>query len=138
MDDWVTGMQAHFPMRSKDELFSYEFVEMADSGEMNAVLRAIVFESDGDSRYIRDIKEQVVNCGSRAHFDDPQRYFSFIRALREIISHCDVEAFESAMPSDLMPADALDLAKAKNENDFLHALSAKSRLGGFLSNDGSS
>lgn len=131
---WSEMMQQHFPMAGADGRFELSFVEQhpSDDGALIGVLRTIVWDVFEGERSLRDIKEQRVRCGRTEHLELADRYEAFLRATAMVISQCAVDKLESAMPIDLIVEDALDLLSARDEDDFVKALRAKSRLGEFL------
>ena len=133
IEDWKAMMAQAFPLATADELWSLEWVDGRErDGLLVGVLRTINWDRDGESRWIRDIKEQEVMCGRGEHFELRERYAAFLDALGRVLAKGNVAELDRAMPMDVVPADVLDLVSARDVDDFVTALQTSKRLGPFL------
>lgn len=161
VEDVVAAFLELFPISS--ERFSLEFVpetvnentgevwggvQGIDEGPLRATLRTIVWEVDGDTRSIRDIKEQELVWLSERHRDDPRaraylegwaQALRYLFAQREelqaagLLTGKAADILEMCMPHDLMCPDVLDLRRPQTADDFTEVMvSSKKRLGKLL------
>lgn len=131
----------HFPVGDRPlmlEIVSGATGKWIKSTEPTAVatIRLIVWDTDlqTGAQSIRDIKEQELDMGWPVLYDDEDRVAAFFAAFDKLL-RLMVERgvdFDPLMPSDLVHADALALARARSVDDFEAALRAKSRLGALL------
>lgn len=124
--------RARFPVRAASERASLEFVEVAPMGESYGVtLRLVVWDVDGETMSIRDVKEQQVWFDPRD--SSVVRLTQYLKAYDYVASRALAHPeIEMLMPHDLFDGRVLKLAKAQTDVDFVKALSVKSRLGKYL------
>lgn len=110
---------------------------MERGGHLFAVLRTLHWDVDEASgeHSIRDVKEQEVLLVPAMCRDSRARVGAYVRAwaaaLNEVLALAEnAERLGGLMPSDLVHAKVLNLARAETEEDFRKALLVKSRLGG--------
>jgi hypothetical protein len=125
-----------FPARTPDgavELYAAE-AEEDERGDLRVSLMLAQFELSGESRLVRDIRQQLVLFVPQAVRDEEEgRVAAFARALVRVLGQALQHPLaRTGLPCDLVPAKALMLARAETEEDFVRALSARSRLGRFL------
>lgn len=133
----VSGGELHeifaagFPARS--ELASLEYVETIANEEGTwLVVRLIIWDRGPDGALmIRDVKEQQVwfdTAGSSA-----SRIATYVEAFKYVASRALARPeVETLMPHDLLISNVLKLEKPQTVEQFVKALSVKSRLGKYL------
>lgn len=159
VEDVVAVFLELFPISSGR--FSLEFVPESvnehtgevwggidDAGDLRATLRMIAWEVDGDTRAIRDIKEQQVVWLSERHREDPRvraylegwaHAVHYVFAQHEelqaagVVTGAAADKLAGCMPYDLLCAEVLDLRRPQTADEFTEALlSSKKRLGKLL------
>ncbi len=119
------------PGASPDEGLVFE----NEQGGLSAVIRLIVWDDDGESRSVRDVREQHVVLVPAALRDEPERVRTFVGAwaalMPEVLERLGDEA-QLMMPHELVDFSALKLARAETADDFRRALLAKGRYGRFF------
>ncbi len=128
-------LRESFPARSENDLATLEYVTTAarDDGTFGVIVRLIRWEPNPGSneRLICDIKEQEIYFDpADSNVERLQQYIkALVYSLERALGHPEVETL---MPHDLFITDVLKLAKAQTEEQFVKALSVKSRLGRWL------
>lgn len=94
----------------------------------------IVYDGEGETRSIRDIKEQELFLFEEGLAQPIERLRAFFRAhvrvIEEILAtRADIDTM---MPYDLYNGAPLKLARAVSEEDFERALRVRSRFGALL------
>lgn len=160
VEDVVAAFVELFPISS--ERFSLELVRESvhqdagevwggidgvDEGPLRATLRTIVWEVDGETRSIRDIKEQIVPWLCAEHREDPRvrAYLEgWAQAVRYVLAQHDelqaagstgaaADKLEISMPYDFFYPAVLRLRRPQTADQFTEALlSSKKRLGKLL------
>jgi hypothetical protein len=107
--------------------------ERSDGG-LDATLQLVHYYYDEQGKFeIVQVLEQPVLFVPFGAREEEERVAAFVRALERVLAQAMVGLTPGALlPRDLVPADALMLARAETEEDFVRALSVKSRLGKFL------
>lgn len=129
-----------FPVGS--ERISLELVEARLRDEaVILTVRLLVWDVEGESRTIRDIKEQEVWAGPAAILQDPRLAVcvaGWRQAIELLFAQDDprwLDAVDCAMPHDLFPRfpELLALKRPRDAEDFADALlGSKQRLGRYL------
>ncbi|MFZ6181282.1 hypothetical protein [Nannocystis pusilla] len=116
-------------------------------GRLEATIRLVVWDVQGEQRTMRDIKEQQVTIVSAAHLDDPRvlAYFEGWAAAMDLAfarldeaiaaggSGASSGRIETAYPHEFFPGDVLALRRPETAEDFTDALlSNRKRLGWLL------
>lgn len=130
-------LSAAFPAQA--ERASLEYVETVTrpTGGFAIVVRLVLWDlsADGNTRSIRDLKEQEVWFDP--HGSSLERLSTYATAFVHVASCAlgNVERVEWLMPHDLFISNVLKLSRAVSYLDFVKALSVKSRLGKYLPAD---
>jgi hypothetical protein len=130
------AFQSHFPAKAENDRAEVCYVEATarDGGGYGVVFRLIIWDVQGETMSIRDVKEQEIYLDlpgldlatlGRMH----ELNAALVRVLAKALTHAEVDTL---MPHDLVNFSVLKLAKVQTENDFVKALSAPSRLGRYL------
>ena len=126
--------RASFPASAANELATFEYVSTEARGDNFAiVMRLIGWQADAETytRSIIDVKEQAI------YFDpgdsNVERLKQYVNALIEVLSRAlEHPEVSTLMPHDLFVTNVLKLNKAHTHEQFVKALSVKSRLGRYL------
>lgn len=161
MEDVAAAFAELFPISS--DRFSLEFVretvneetgevwggiEGIDDGPLRATVRTVLWEIEGDTRSIRDVKEQRVMWLYEEHREDARAraYLEgWAQAVRYVLAQYDelhaqglltdaaADKLAMCMPYDFFYPDALGLRRPQTADDFTEAmLSSRKRLGKLL------
>ncbi|MFY0540475.1 hypothetical protein [Nannocystis pusilla] len=115
-------------------------------GRLEATVRLVVWDVQGEERMIRDVKEQQVTIVAAKHLEDPRvpAYLEGLAAALDLaFSRLDeaiadkgpvaASAIEVAMPYEFFPGDVLALRRPQTAEDFKDALlTNRKRLGWLL------
>ena len=128
-----------FPVGSDRVSLELVDVEIQPAGGMTATVRLVIWDVDGETRSIRDIREQQIWLGDAAILAADPRTPVAIQGWRLAIEHLfaqdDLGWVDCLMPHELMPrlVDLLALKRPRDAEDFADALLAsKQRLGRWL------
>jgi len=113
---------------------SLEFAGVAElpKDKLGVIIRLVVWDINEETgvQSLRDVKEQQISLTPPT---DLVRFAAFTRALVRVATRAiERPELETLMPYDFVKFDALKLAKASTEEDFVTALSVKSRLGKYF------
>lgn len=102
-------------------------------GALSLALRLIVWARWDGAHTIRDIKEQTITIPA-ALLHDAARFGAWLDAHRALWADAlvHVERVELCLPMDLLFPNALALKRPQTTEQFIQALSVKSRLGRLL------
>lgn len=135
--DALSLLRDIFPIAA--DRVSLELVELdVRDGIILAVVRLIAWDVDGETRQIRDVKEQEVALGRAASLEQPRAAAcieGWKQALEHLFAQDDVEEIEGLMPHELMPSftELLALKRPRSADDFADALlGSRQRLGRWL------
>lgn len=131
-DDIDAIFRETFPAKAERASLEYVTTSLRDDGDYGIVLRLIIWDALPDgTQTIRDIKEQ--ECWFDPHDVSPERLAAFGRAHTYVASlalaHPEVDTL---MPHDVWKPHVLQLSKPQTEEQFVKALSVKSRFGKLL------
>lgn len=132
IDEVNNALQQWFPMGTRDETLTFEFVELAWEDRPRLVMRSVAWDTtETGQQSIRDIKEQEIDGGpiAGASLD---RLVNYLEAMKLVMLDLNVAEIETLMPHDVITFSGLALATANSVEDFVKALRAKSRLGKHL------
>jgi hypothetical protein len=129
-------LQELFPIGTDGVELHLVGADEGEAGELRVQLQLVHYEDVDGIRQLLEIREQSVALVPLAVRDEPERVVAYGKALARVLplvlaQHTD----RWFLPSDLIPYDALMLARAETEEDFVRALQAKSRLGRYLLGD---
>lgn len=142
----------HFSLELTDESVdsageTWGGCKVTEDGRLEATVRLVVWDVQGEQRTMRDIKEQQVTIVAAAHLDDPRvpAYFEGLAAaldfafarIDEAIADrgpaAATDRLEVAMPYEFLPGDVLALRRPQTAEDFQDALlTNRKRLGWLL------
>jgi hypothetical protein len=95
-------------------------------------MQLFVYDETG---VVRDIKEQELYFGSTQDTEPKERVHALVQAWASVLSTVlgDLgERADTLMPHDLVPGDAIRLARSRTREQFEQALRAKGRLGKYI------
>jgi hypothetical protein len=129
-------LQERFPAMAHNGVASLDFVSAEEqNASLEATLRLVTWDVDprAGTSSIRNIMQQPVLFVPAPARDEEARVIAFAGALVDVLGDALAHpGISDLLPHDLVPADALLLARAETERDFVAALRAKSRLGKYL------
>lgn len=99
---------------------------------LRVILRLILWGEDRGERMVNCIKEQEIILSVQRIHEFPERLEAGLQAHAEVLMRLfeqDHALAESCMPADLFYPDVFLLKTARTVEDFVRALSVKSRLG---------
>lgn len=132
IDEVNNALQQWFPMGTRDETVTFEFVELAWEDHPRLVMRLLGWDvTETGQRSIRDIKEQEID-GRAIAGTSLDRLVNYLEALKLVMLDRKPTEPETLMPDDVITFSGLSLATANSVEDFVKALRAKSRLGKHL------
>ncbi len=112
-------------------LYDGEGAVLIDKESLRIILRLIIWDEADGVRMIRDIKEQqVLVCHQRIH-EFPERLEAGLQAHAEVLKvlfQDPPEEMSTYMPTDLLFPKVFALKSAQTVEDFIRALSVRSRL----------
>lgn len=140
----MTPMQVFedaFPVSSERVRLELVQVQLREDDAVMLTVRLMVWEGAGESRTIRDIKEQEVRAGTATQLQDP-RFAACVAGWRLALEHLFAQdhprwqdQVDCAMPGEFMPpfAGLLALKRPRDAEDFAEALlGSQQRLGRYL------
>ncbi|MFT3698711.1 MAG: hypothetical protein QM831_36530 [Kofleriaceae bacterium] len=131
VEDLHNVLQQWFPMKSRDEKVSLEYVEVSWPDHPRLVVRLVIWDEHEGRQSIRDVKEQELWGGPIAD-STLKRLVNYLEAMQQVMKDLTAEKAEVLMPHDLVIFTGLKLSTAHSVEDFVKALRAKSRLGKHL------
>jgi hypothetical protein len=130
-----------FPVLSERTHLELVEARLREDDVVMLTVRLIVWEGEGESRTIRDIKEQEVFVGTAAQLQDP-RLAACVAGWRLAIAQLFAQdhprwhgQVDTAMPHEFVRplAEVLALKRPRDADDFAEALlGSKQRLGRYL------
>lgn len=106
-----------------------------EDGAVRARLQLIVYEGEGDTRQVRDIKEQELFLLDASQRERPERALAFVRAWSRSVAAIAAgrgAAPETLLPVDLLVPEALADASLETEPEFFDALHDVARVAAWI------
>ena len=136
LDQIAAVLREVFPVR--EGTFAYELANPEQPVRADGVItiRFIVWDQQGETMSIRDVKEQELFVFDPALLQGDTPVLELLRgwadAVREVFARAKPEKLDYLMPHDLAPGDAIRLRRATTAAEYRDAMLKKSRLGKFL------